>query len=57
MPETFRDIYDNVMECGGHPKKDIRCHHFGQHYDMYIIYNIFYTLHSCKITLTRTLVY
>jgi len=37
------------------PNKGIRCHHFGQHYDIYIIYNIFYTLHQS--TLTRKLVH
>jgi len=35
------------------PKKGIRCHHFGQHHDRYIIYST--TLH--QNTLTRTLIY
>jgi hypothetical protein len=33
------------------PKKGICCHHFGQHYDMYIIYNIFYNTTSKYINL------
>jgi len=36
-----------VMECDGRPTTDtITCHHYGQHYEVHLIYNIFYNTTS-----------
>jgi len=42
------DNNNNVTACGSlpdyrhHYQKGFRCHHFGQYYDILILYNIFY---------------
>jgi len=58
IPETIKFLgYIVVTGCGRHSAhrhhylKGYRCHHFGQHHDMYIIrvYNIFYNTTSKHI--------